>query len=147
MIDPTDAKLYDVLLVDDSISDAELLQELMARILPDVRLRVEHDSLQVLQDLQREARLSDGFRPDLLLMDLHMPRKSGFEVLRKLRSDAAFKSIPMLVLSDSARPEEIGLAYDLGANAYLMKPTDIQGYVELLQSVDQNWFRFSKLSR
>ena len=92
------------------------------------------------------AALADGeYRPDLVLLDLNLPRKSGREVLNCLKSDIQLRRIPVIVLSSSAAQEDIGACYDLQANGYVVKPGDATTYAEMIRSLSSFWFGHASL--
>ena len=133
-----------VLLVEDSDSDVDLLRAVFDEALPDVELRVAWDGEQAL------ASLLDSDRPplqDLILLDLNLPRVGGLEVLQALRAAAeqAVARLPVVVLSTSRAPADVHRAYELGANAYVPKPFDVDDLLREGRSLVEFWFRSALL--
>jgi CheY-like chemotaxis protein len=132
-----------VLLVDDSKTDAMLMRVVFERGGFAQPLRCAIDGEDAIAYLQGDGRYSDRTQyplPTLVLMDLHMPRKNGFETLKWIRRQPAFRRLHVYILSGSSQPEDIELAYDLGANSYLIKPSNLDGLVQFARSLEL-WLR------
>ncbi len=137
--------LNDILLVEDSFADVMLMREAVEEVMPHTRLSVAGDGVEALRLLRREGEYAAAPRPELVLLDLNMPRKGGLDVLRDVRSDPALKGLPVLVLSTSDAWEDVKAAYERGANAYLVKPRDLPGFFELLGQLRSFWFTAARL--
>ena len=129
-----------ILVVDDSAEDIQLLEEAMQEFGLDAELESACDGEQALR------RLRDGERlPDLVLLDLNMPRRSGREVLEELKQDAALRSLPVIIFSTSSSPFDVEDCYDRHANSYLVKPIDFDGLGDVVRALDAFWFRHAAL--
>jgi len=107
-------------------------------------LHVTTDGVDALEFLRQEGEYEDTPRPDLILLDLNMPRKDGQEVLEELRADDELRRIPVVVLTSSESEEDIVRSYELNANAYLTKPVDFDGFVEIVNRLENFWFQVVK---
>ncbi|MDD5676136.1 MAG: response regulator [Chitinivibrionales bacterium] len=128
-----------ILLVEDSPSDAKLT--LKALTLAKVSNNVSHveDGVEAIQFLKHEGAFSQAPRPDLVLLDLNLPRKDGREVLKELKSDPALKTIPVVVLTTSKAEEDILRSYELHANCYITKPVNFERFLQVVQSIEDFW--------
>ena len=97
--------------------------------------------------LAREGKYADAPRPDLILLDLNLPKKDGREVLAEIKESAELKSIPVVVLTTSASEEDILKSYRLHANCYITKPVDLDGFLKVVKSIDSFWLSVVKLPR
>ena len=130
---------YDILLVEDKPSAARLLEEAVKEAGLVGRLYWVRDGEEALAFLRREGRFQKAPRPVFVLLDLHLPRRTGLETLAAIKQDRHLRALPVFVLSTSARPEDIAKAYDLQANCYLRKPADLDRLVELLRQIETFW--------
>ena len=133
-----------VLLVEDNPADVRLLREALADCRVEVDVDVAGDGEQAIRVLE------DGLRgghqlPDLILLDLNLPRKNGAEVLAEVKSHAGLRRIPVIVLSGSAADQDVRNAYDLHANAYLCKPRDYPGLRQLVAEIERFWLEHALL--
>lgn len=130
----------EVLVVEDSEADQHLTTTALrdARIPNDVH--VVADGEQALAYLNREGTYADAPRPDLVLLDLNLPKKDGFQVLEEMRADAHLKTIPVIVVSGSARPSDIARAYALQIAGYLVKPLSVDEYFTAIRALKELWF-------
>jgi two-component system, chemotaxis family, response regulator Rcp1 len=133
-----------ILLVEDSPSDADLTVEALeeGKILNE--LHIVGDGIEALQFLRHEEPYADAPRPDLILLDLNLPRKDGKEVLKEIKDDKNLKRIPVIVLTTSAADEDVCITYDSYANCYVTKPVDIDEFIRVLRSMGEFWLRFVK---
>jgi CheY-like chemotaxis protein len=129
----------EILLVEDSPSDAELTFEAFREGKVPNQLSLVEDGVQALQFLRRQPPYTRAPRPDLILMDLNLPRKDGREVLREIKSDPALRTIPVVVLTTSQAEADISQAYDLHANCYIAKPVDFQHFLQVVHSIESFW--------
>jgi CheY-like chemotaxis protein len=137
---------YDILLVEDSPSDAALTREAMRPIEhADVRLHVVSDGVEALDFLHHRPPYTDAPRPDLILLDLNMPRKDGREVLADVKTDEALGSIPVIVLTSSSADGDRRDAYRLHANCYVVKPSDFTRFTEIIGAIVSFWFQVTSL--
>ena len=129
-----------VLLVEDNPTDVMLTREafLTAKLI--VKLHVAEDGVEAMQFLRREGRYSGAPRPDLILLDLNMPRKNGLEVLALVKADELLRTIPVVVLTTSKTEMDIAQAYKHHANCYISKPVDFQAFAEVISSIKGFWF-------
>lgn len=130
-----------VLLVEDSVDDVLLVRRALNKAGLAVRLEVAADGDAALACLGADTSDRERLAPDLILLDLKLPRRSGLDVLRWIRSRAELAATPVVVLTSSAEHEDIQGAYAAGANSYLQKPVAFQGLVQLLTALDLYWFR------
>lgn len=142
---PISARPAEILLVEDSPGDARLMQEALREGKVANRVSVAKDGVEALKFLRREAPYTDAPRPDLILLDLNLPKKDGREVLAEIKVDADLKRIPVVVLTTSAAEEDIIKAYNLHANSYMTKPVDFQQFLTLVQSIEDYWLVLVKL--
>jgi len=135
----------EVLLVEDNPGDVRLIQEAMTGSKIRTRLHVIEDGEQAMAYLRREASFASAVRPDLIVMDLNLPRKDGREVLAEIGADPALCAIPVVVLTSSAAERDIRRAYDLNANCYLTKPADLEEFTRVVQLIEDFWLSTVKL--
>jgi two-component system, chemotaxis family, response regulator Rcp1 len=133
------AKPIQILLVEDSPSDAKLT--LKALTLAKVANQVHHveDGVQAMEFLKRQGTFSGSPLPDLVLLDLNLPKKDGREVLKEMKSDPELSSIPVVVLTTSKAEEDILRSYRLHANCYITKPVNFERFLEVIQSIEDFW--------
>jgi chemotaxis family two-component system response regulator Rcp1 len=133
-------KLTKVLLVEDNPGDVLLMRKALSKAGASCALRIAEDGVTAI------AALADGgYAPDLVLLDLNLPRKCGKEVLKSLKSDIRLRRIPVIVLSSSSSPEDIGACYDMHANGYMVKPGNARAYAEMVRSLCSFWFEHASL--
>ncbi|MBF0154918.1 MAG: response regulator [Magnetococcales bacterium] len=138
-------KPIEILLVEDSPGDVELTREALRDSKLLNRLHVVEDGEEAMAFLRREGRFSNAMRPDVVLLDLNLPRKDGREVLEEIKADPDLKSIPVVVLTTSQSDEDILRTYQLYANCYITKPVDLNQFFSVVQSVENFWFSVVKL--
>jgi chemotaxis family two-component system response regulator Rcp1 len=129
----------EILLVEDSESDIVLTQEVLKEAKVVNHLLVARDGEEALRRVRREGDFGDEPRPQLILLDLNLPRKDGREVLRELKEDPDLRRIPVVVLTTSAEERDIVAAYDQHVNAYITKPVDIDQFVSVVKSIENFW--------
>lgn len=134
-----------ILLVEDSPADVRLAQEVLSEAKLEHELFVAGDGEQALQMLLDPLTHTGGRLPDLVLLDLNLPRMSGREVLGEIKRDARWRRIPVVILSTSASEDDVCACYDAHANAYLIKPVDWSQFVLLAVALRDFWFRFVRL--
>ncbi|MFC3832424.1 MULTISPECIES: response regulator [Deinococcus] len=130
----------EILLVEDNPADVMLTREAFEEAQFPHRLHHARDGVEALMFLRREDRFVQAVRPDVILMDLNMPRMSGLEVLDILKADDVLRSIPVIVLTTSRAETDIWRSYDLHANAYIPKPVSIAEFVDVVRTLGNFWF-------
>lgn len=135
----------DILLAEDSETDAELTIDALQN--GKIRNNIHHvwDGEEVMQFLRKQGKYEDAVRPDLILLDLNMPKLDGRAVLKEIRSDDALKAIPVVVLTTSSQERDIHESYGLAANNYIVKPVDLVQFFSVIQSVQEFWVNVVKL--
>ncbi|RME58573.1 MAG: response regulator [Caldilineae bacterium] len=134
-----------VLLVEDNPADVHLVRIVFDELRSAVDLRVVQDGVEALNFLHRRPPYNQAPRPDLILLDLNMPRMRGLEFLQAMRADPSLRVTPVIVLTTSNAKSDILLAYELGANSYITKPTSFDAFLETMAAVDRFWFRVARL--
>ncbi|HEY6199933.1 MAG TPA: response regulator [Candidatus Binatia bacterium] len=134
-----------ILLVEDNPGDVRLTMEALkeGRILNEIS--VVEDGVEAIAYLRRAGKYAAATRPDLILLDLNLPRKDGREVLEEIKEDAELKKIPVVVLTTSAAERDILRAYNLHANCYITKPVDLEQFMRVVQSIEDFWLTIVKL--
>jgi CheY-like chemotaxis protein len=135
----------DVLLVEDSAAEARLAREVLREATFPVHLHVASDGEQAMEFLRREGRYEAAPRPQLVLLDLNLPRKDGREVLRDMKEDDELRRIPVVVLTTSQAATDITRAYELHANCYIQKPLELDGFIEIVKSIHHYWLQMVEL--
>jgi chemotaxis family two-component system response regulator Rcp1 len=130
----------EVLLVEDNPGDVRLTREALKEASTRTRLSVVQDGAEALEFLRREGRHAEAPRPDVVLLDLNLPRRDGREVLGELKGDPALLTIPVVILTSSDADRDVAAAYALHANCYVTKPTDLDEYISVLRAIEQFWF-------
>ena len=129
-----------ILLVEDNPGDARLTQEAMRDSKMLNLIHVVEDGVEAMAFLRREGRYSEAPRPDLILLDLNLPKKDGRAVLAEIKVDPDLRRIPVVVLTTSRSEEDVLKAYDLHANAYVTKPVDLEQFMRIVAQIDDFWF-------
>ena len=135
----------DVLLVEDSPGDIRLTREAFKMANRNIRLHVAMDGVEALAFLAQEGDFAQSPRPDLILLDLNLPKKDGREVLKHIRSHDDLKSIPTVILTTSDSAIDINQSYKLQANSYLSKPVQLDKFESVVRSINDFWFEKAKL--
>lgn len=125
----------EILLVDDNPGDVRLAREAFRESVIRVNLNVVEDGIEALAFLRREGKHAAAPRPDLVLLDLNLPRMPGLKVLAEIKADGRLRRIPVVVLSSSSAPEDIRQAYDLQASCYVAKPSELDQFLRVIKSV------------
>jgi chemotaxis family two-component system response regulator Rcp1 len=130
----------DILLVEDNEADADLTREGLddSKILN--RLFVVKNGIEAMSFLRREEPFADAPRPDIILLDLNLPRKDGREVLADIKSDPDLAAIPVVILTSSKAEKDIAMSYQQHANAYVTKPVGLAGFAQIVKAIDAFWF-------
>ena len=135
----------EILMVEDNPGDVDLTLESLALGKVHNRLSVAENGDEAMAFLRREGRHAGAPRPDLVLLDLNLPGKSGLEVLAELKADEGLKSIPVVILTSSKAEEDIARSYRLHANCYVTKPVDFDQFSHVVRSVEDFWFSVVRL--
>jgi two-component system, chemotaxis family, response regulator Rcp1 len=140
-------ELRRLLVVEDSESDVELLREALADSEPAVELDVVRHGEDALSFLRREGEFEAAARPDLVVLDLNLPRMGGFEVLKALRADVdpRLRRLPVVVFTTSSATRDVDAAYDLHASSFVTKPTAFEHYLETVRAFREFWLRVARL--
>ncbi len=133
-------QLPEVLLVEDDPADVRLIRRALERSDVPVNLAAVEDGEQALAHLRQEGEFRDAERPDLILLDLNMPKKDGAAFLEELRADRELAAIPVIVLTTSRAAEDVRRSYDLGANAYITKPSSVREFAMIVETLEKFWF-------
>jgi CheY-like chemotaxis protein len=139
------AELISVLLVDDDPGDVLLVREAFEDHKVGNLLSVVSDGVEAMEYVRGQGSYSQAVRPDLILLDLNLPRKSGIEVLEEIKTDASLSTIPVVVLTTSEAEEDIVRAYKLHANAYITKPVDFEQFSRIVHQIDEFFIGLVKL--
>ena len=145
MTEHINEKLIDILLVEDNPGDVRLTREALKEGKVLNNLHVAEDGVEALEFLRKEGRFSAADRPDIIFLDLNLPRKDGREVLAEVKSDPELRSIPVVILTTSKAEEDVVRTYDLHANCYITKPVDLDQFITVVQSVEEFWFNIVRL--
>jgi len=137
--------VIEILLVEDNPGDVRLTQEALREAKVRNQLHVVEDGVQAMEFLRRTGPYADAPRPDLILLDLNLPRKDGREVLEEIKQDRSLMRIPVVVLTTSRAEEDILRSYDLHANCYVTKPVDLDQFITIVKSIEDFWLTIVKL--
>ena len=132
-------KPTNILLVEDNPGDIRLAQEALKEGNIDGALHVVQDGVEALQFLRRENQYRDAARPDLVLLDLHLPRKNGFDTLSDIKKDPALRRIPVIILTTSNERDDIIRSYDQHANCFITKPIDMGQFIDVVKEILDFW--------
>jgi CheY-like chemotaxis protein len=141
----TNANMIEILLVDDDPGDVRLTVEALKQSKMHINLSFARDGIEALACLRRQGKFTAAPCPDIILLDLNMPRMDGREVLAEIKVDPVLKHIPVVVLTTSAAEEDIVRSYNLHANCYVTKPVDLQQFMKVVSSIQDFWFTVVKL--
>lgn len=135
----------EILLVEDNPGDVRLTQEVLKEGKVQNKLSIVENGVQALSFLRKEKEYADAPTPDLILLDLNLPKKDGREVLLDIKKDTELKKIPVVVLTTSQAEEDILNVYDLNANCYVSKPVDLGQFIDVVKSIEDFWLSIVKL--
>ena len=138
-------KPIEILLVEDNAADVRLTREALREGKVSNNLHVARDGVEAMEYLRRRGPFANATRPDLVLLDLNLPRKDGREVLSEVKGDPDLKTIPIVVLTTSSAEADILRSYSLHANCYITKPVDLEQFVQVVKSIDDFWLTVVKL--
>ncbi len=139
------SKPVDVLLVEDSPEDVDLIKEALGTSDLVVNLSVVEDGKSAMDYLLQQEAFVGANRPDLIILDLNLPKKSGHDILAEIKKDLELKSIPVVVFSTSRSPEDINRAYHNHTNCYICKPLDFEGFIQAVRKIEDFWLNLVQL--
>lgn len=134
------AEAVNILMVEDSEGDARLTEEALKDSKLRIRLDTVVDGVEALDYLRKRGRYAQASTPDLILLDLNLPRIGGMEVLQEVKADQALRDIPVVVMTSSRAEQDILRSYKLQASCYITKPIDLEQFSNIVRSIDQFWF-------
>ncbi|MBP0013573.1 response regulator [Roseofilum reptotaenium CS-1145] len=134
-------QVHRILMIEDNSAHVRLIQEGFKQITRPYQIRSVDNGVDAIAYLRSEPPFTERLLPDLVLLDLNLPRKNGREVLAEIKTDPKLKHIPILILSTSQRPEDIQESYQLHANCYLHKPSNLKQLFHLVEQIETFWFR------
>jgi two-component system, chemotaxis family, response regulator Rcp1 len=137
----------EVLLVDDNAADTDLTREVLARNACPSHVSSVTDGVEAMAFLRREGKYATVALPDLVILDLSLPRKDGRAVLAEVKADAVLRRIPVAIFSTSEAPQDIVRGYELGANCYVSKPGNLRDFISAVTSIGEFWFGLARLPR
>lgn len=135
----------EILLVEDSVADVRLMREALKEVKVQTRLHVVADGSAALAFLRREEPYRKAISPDLILLDLNLPRRHGLEVLGERHRDPKLRRIPVVVLTNSNAERDILQSYELGANCYIVKPADFEQFLTIVKAMEEFWLTIVQL--
>ena len=133
------SKIIDILLIEDSSTDVLMIREALSEGKLLNKIHVAEDGVEALDFLHKRGKFASSPRPNLILLDLNLPRKNGREVLAEIKADKDLKRIPVVVLTTSSTKEDILRSYDLHVNCYVVKPVEFDSFVKAVQSIQHFW--------
>ena len=134
-----------ILLVEDNPGDVRLTREALREGGLAVEMTAVPDGEEALAYLRRDGEHGDAPRPDLVLLDLNLPRKNGVEVLEEIKADPDLRAVPVIMLTTSASARDVSACYDRGVNCYVVKPLDLDDFTRLVQAINSFWFEVAVL--
>jgi chemotaxis family two-component system response regulator Rcp1 len=143
----TQGKTIEVLLVEDSPGDVRLTREALKDAKVHISLHVATDGIEAMAYLERTGSHANAPRPDLILLDLNLPKKDGREVLKEIKESPSLRIIPVVILTTSSSDADVLQSYHLHANCYISKPVDLDGFLKVVRSIDDFWLSVVKLPR
>jgi two-component system, chemotaxis family, response regulator Rcp1 len=142
-----DNAIIEILLIEDNPGDIRLFQEAIKMSTFNLKLSVIQDGEQALDFMNHKPPFTQAICPDLILLDINLPRKSGLEVLEILKKHPINRSIPVIVLTSSQAPEDIQTAYDHHANCYIVKPVQLSDFFEVINTLEKFWLHQARLPK
>jgi two-component system, chemotaxis family, response regulator Rcp1 len=133
------APAVEILLVEDNLGDARLTREALKEGKVYNNLHWTKDGVEALEFLHKQGKYKDASRPDIILLDLNLPKKDGREVLEEIKADDRLKCIPVVILTTSRAEEDVLRTYQLHANCYVTKPVDLEQFIKVVKSIDNFW--------
>ena len=139
------AQAINILLVEDNPGDIELTKEAFQQGKIANNIEVVTDGVKAMALLRKEGEFADSRTPDIILLDLNLPKKDGREVLKEIKNDDQLKCIPVIILTTSEADEDVNVAYDNHANCYIRKPVDMDSFMEVTHRIEDFWLSIVKL--
>jgi CheY-like chemotaxis protein len=139
------SRLIEILLVEDNPGDVRLTKEALQDAKVRNTMETVPDGVEAMAFLRKEGRYQHSTRPDLILLDLNLPKKSGLEVLREVKADEDLRRIPVVVLTTSQAEQDIVKSYDLHANAYIAKPVELCQFIAVVKAIEDFWLEIVRL--
>ena len=143
----TRSQSIEVLLVEDFAPDANLFSQLLSDNSSSYRLSIVDDGEEALRFLRRQDKYANAPRPDLIFLDLNLPKRTGLEILQEIRANAALRPTPVVILTSSENERDVNAAYRSGANLYVKKPGTLSQLEELMQALSRIWLQYGHLPR
>jgi len=138
-------KPIEILLIEDNLGDVRLVEETFKEYKVKNKLHIAYDGIEAINFLKKKGDYASMPRPDLILLDLNLPKKDGREVLDDIKKDDNLKSIPIVILTTSREEEDILRSYNLHANCYITKPVDLDQFIKIVKSVEDFWLSIVEL--
>jgi len=138
-------KVIDILIVEDNEGDARLIREVLNNNKIFISLYMARDGVEAMNFLRNNGKYKTSPKPDLIILDLNLPRKDGREVLAEIKNDEELKHIPIVIMTISQAEEDILKSYNLHANCYITKPIDLNQFIKVVKSIEEFWFSIVKL--
>jgi chemotaxis family two-component system response regulator Rcp1 len=138
-------KMINILLVEDNPADVLLTAEALRESRVSHDLNVVNNGSDALAYVNRQEKYGDAVPPDIILLDINLPKKNGFEVLAEIKQDPALKHIPVIILTTSSSKQDIRRAYDLYANCYIVKPIELDDFFKIIKYIGDFWFTVARL--
>lgn len=138
-------KVIEILLVEDNPGDVRLTKEAFKEGKMSNHLRVAYDGVDAMAYLRQEGKHCSAPRPDIILLDLNLPKKDGREVLAEIKDDPKLRAIPVVILTTSKAEEDVARTYDLHANCFISKPVELDSFIEVVKSIEDFWLTIVKL--
>lgn len=135
----------EILLIEDNMADVRLTKEVLKDSKVRNNLHFVMDGVEAVSFLRKEGKYQDAPKPDLILLDLNLPKKDGREVLEEIKNDEILRRIPVVVLTTSKAEQDILRSYNLHANCYITKPVDLEQFITVVKSIEEFWFTIVKL--
>lgn len=136
----------DILLVDDSPGDVRLIKETFKENKVNSTLHIVENGVEAMAYLRHEGRYHTSIRPDIILLDLNLPKKDGRQVLAEIKQDPLLKTIPVIILTTSKAEEDILKTYQLHATCYITKPVDLDQFMKVMQSIQEFWLKLAQIA-
>ncbi|MBY8982526.1 MAG: response regulator [Candidatus Lokiarchaeota archaeon] len=137
--------IIDILIIEDNPGDILLLKEAFKETQLHYNLHIVEDGIKALLFLKKRENYVNVPRPDLIILDLNLPKKSGYEILNEIKQERSLKKIPVLILTISSSEEDITKSYESHANCFIKKPVDMDKFINIVQGIADFWFRIAKL--
>ncbi|MBD1807190.1 response regulator [Microcoleus sp. FACHB-SPT15] len=142
---PADAKNKTILLIEDNRGDIRLIQEALKSTAAQCEVVTARDGMEAMAYLRQDGDYADAVRPDLILLDLNLPKKDGREVLAEIKADSSLKHIPIIVLTTSRNEEDIFKSYDLHVNCYISKSRNLSQLFKIVRGIEEFWLETATL--